>query len=239
MLTPPQLWLAPHVRACHSDGQVILLDLRRNKYLGVGGAQLPALAAAIEGWPKCPPLRELSAPSANFEALLAPLLRQGLLTTYQASSRPDPSIQEATASLNGEDAIDRVVTHPGRVLRFLRSAAGASLSLRFRSMLRIVQSETDRRVHLEQRAQPVSLDAMRDAVGAYQKLRPLIFTAQDRCLHDSLALLRFLASEGIVATWVVGVRTGPFGAHAWVQSAEIVLSDQHEHVRRFQPILTA
>lgn len=70
------------------------------------------------------------------------------------------------------------------------------------------------------------------------KLRPLLFTAHDRCLHDSLALVNFLASESVSATWVIGVRTDPFAAHAWVQTGDLVLNDQHEHVRRFRPIVT-
>jgi len=82
-----------------------------------------------------------------------------------------------------------------------------------------------------------SLDAMKACASAFERLRPLVFTAQEKCLYDSLALMAFLASEGLFPRWIIGVKTGPFGAHAWVQSGHTVLSDQHEYVRRFQPIL--
>lgn len=74
-------------------------------------------------------------------------------------------------------------------------------------------------------------------MAAYEKLRPLAYTARERCLYDSLALLNFLAGEGLFPTWVIGVRTRPFGAHSWLQSGPVVLNDLHDHVRRFRPIL--
>ncbi|MCU7375150.1 lasso peptide biosynthesis B2 protein [Paucibacter sp. O1-1] len=81
-----------------------------------------------------------------------------------------------------------------------------------------------------------SLEAMTPAVAAYERLRPLLFTARAQCLLDSLALIGFLARSGFAAHWVVGVRTGPFAAHSWVQNGNTVLNDQHEYVRQFRPI---
>jgi hypothetical protein len=80
---------------------------------------------------------------------------------------------------------------------------------------------------------------LRDAVAAYLRLRPLMLTAHDRCLHDSLTLLAFLGAEGWRPNWVIGVTTQPFRAHAWVQAGDLVLSDLHENVRRYTPILVA
>lgn len=76
-----------------------------------------------------------------------------------------------------------------------------------------------------------------DTVAAFHALRPLLFTARDRCLNDSLALVAFLAREGIASRWVIGVRVQPFGAHAWVQVDGLVLNDLHENVRHYEPIL--
>ena len=44
--------------------------------------------------------------------------------------------------------------------------------------------------------------AMSAAIEAYAKLRPLVFTARDKCLYDSLALVAFLGTEGLSASWV-------------------------------------
>ena len=232
-----QLRLATHVRACHCDGQVVLLDLRRNKYLGVGGPHLQALANAVEGWPRWPELETASADPVDIDSLTVQLLAQGLLTTQPAPRPISATHEEATCSLNADDASPRTALDGHRIYRFLASAASASLRLRFRSLHAIAIDVAARRAQRVQHAGPASPEALVDAVGVYQTLRPLIFTAHDRCLHDSLALAHFLAGEGLFAQWIIGVRTRPFGAHAWLQRGAVVLSDQHEYVRQFQPIL--
>lgn len=68
-------------------------------------------------------------------------------------------------------------------------------------------------------------------------MRPLVITSHDKCLHDSLTLVHFLASEHFYPQWVIGVRTRPFAAHSWVQAGPLVLNDVHEYVRGFTPIL--
>ncbi|WP_431261872.1 lasso peptide biosynthesis B2 protein [Roseateles chitinivorans] len=84
---------------------------------------------------------------------------------------------------------------------------------------------------------PAVHESVRLAALAFERLRPLAFSARDRCLHDSLSLVFFLFAEGLSARWVIGVKTNPFGAHSWVQSGRTVLNDQHEFVRAFRPIL--
>ena len=66
----------------------------------------------------------------------------------------------------------------------------------------------------------------------------VLFGAQDACLFDSLALMRFLSYYVIFPTCVIGVQTGPFGAHCWVQHDAVVFNDAPEYVRRYTPILT-
>lgn len=231
------LSLASHVRGCHSDGQVILLDLRHNKYLGVGGKHLPALAHAIEGWPGCPSAEHVPVTPADLDALTRPLLSKGLLTDQPFKRLSGGFVEEAISSLDAQDAMHSASIGPRRLYRFLRSAAAAAMSLRYRSLGSIADAVASRRARLEKDSQPPSADALRNAVAAYEKLRPLVFTARDKCLYDSLALVNFLAYEGIFARWVIGVQTRPFGAHSWAQSGGIVLNDQHDHVRRFCPIL--
>ena len=64
------LHIAAHVRACAHDGQVVLLDLQRSRYLGVGGPLAATLAPVVSGWPghdNCPHVGTAS--QANTEAL--------------------------------------------------------------------------------------------------------------------------------------------------------------------------
>ena len=69
-------------------------------------------------------------------------------------------------------------------------------------------------------------------------LRALCYTAQRRCLFDSLVLSVYLTREKIPCTFVIGVATKPFLAHSWVQIGESVLNDTAERVQDFKPILS-
>ncbi len=234
-----ELRLAPHVHACQSDGQVILLDLRRDKYVGVGGAHVSALAGAVEGWPKGALVENESVVQEDIARLARRLLRQGLLIDKPAECTrlPDASVSEVVTSLGAEDAAPDARVSPRRLFRFLRSAATAAAALRCLSLWSVVHSAAKRRARCGTATECLPLDAVLEAVAAYEKLRPLVFTSRDQCLFDSLALINFLAYEGLFPRWVIGVKTRPFGAHSWVQSGDVVLNDLHERVRKFRPIL--
>ena len=231
-----RLRLAPHVRACSSDGQVILLDLRNNQYLGVGGTESNALADQIEGWPVSPESAGECATSVTLAALTQRLVSRGLLTHASSERLPDLRLVEASASLDVALADSGITAR--RLGRFLQSAATAALWLRCRSLHSIATAVAARRERQRIPAPDArSLEAMTSGTAAYERLRPFVFSAQHECLHDSLALVGFLATEGVFPRWVIGVRTRPFGAHSWVQSGGTVLNDLHENVRRFRPIL--
>jgi hypothetical protein len=69
-------------------------------------------------------------------------------------------------------------------------------------------------------------------------LRTWCYTAQRRCLFDSLVLSIYLTRGMVPCTFVIGVANKPFLAHAWVQIGESVLNDTAEHVHNFKPILS-
>lgn len=233
----PRLALAPHVRACASDGQVILLDLRNSRYLGVGGPQC-ALAGRVQGWPRSQRPMPDYATAAVANQLAASLLARGLLTDTPSKQSPQATVEEATASLDSDHAAANTEIGAQRLARFLRSAAVTSLWMRCRSLQAITGAVQARRDRLQVSVSASSsLAAARAGTAAYERLRPFVLTAHENCLHDSLTLIGFLASEGVFPRWVIGVKTRPFAAHSWVQMGETVLNDQHETVRQFRPIL--
>ena len=83
----------------------------------------------------------------------------------------------------------------------------------------------------------LEIDTVRPLVAAFIYLRPLLYTAHNACLLDSLTLTRFLAAYGVFPDWVFGVKTDPFCAHCWVQQGEYVFNDSPDHVGEFAPIL--
>ena len=238
----PSYRLADHVRACLLDEQVILLDLRRNRYLGVGGGRrLATLSQVIKDWPIAP-ADTSCADEAEVASFIAPLANQGMLASSLAPGPSRPFLSEPLQTL----AQERAVAHDSFEWRQLMSlwlcAAVASRWIRYLTLADIVGRVSHAKRQVPSDAQPAddalsTDDALRAAVAAYMRVRPFAFTAYDRCLHDSLTLTRYLAGRHLFPQWVIGVKTNPFGAHSWVQSGHVVLNDLHENVRRFRPIL--
>lgn len=231
-----RLSIASHVRACACGRSVILLDLRRNRYLGVSDTVSHALAGHIDGWP---PSHEPACADAWRDArssVATSLFSQGLLTAERSERTPAITLQDATASIDIDTPLASSSVGARRLLQFTGSIAIAAWWLRCRSLEVAANSITARRAQLLS-PQSESLALMRPGVVAYEVLRPFAFTAREKCLLDSLALVTFLAQDGLLPRWVIGVKTSPFGAHSWVQSGTTVLNDQHEYVRQFRPIL--
>jgi len=57
------------------------------------------------------------------------------------------------------------------------------------------------------------------------------------CLLDSVAMVKFLARQGLYAHVVFGIASDPFSAHCWVQAEGLVLNDTIGNVKLHTPIL--
>src|SRR5262249_22414647 len=112
----------------------------------------------------------------------------------------------------------------------------ATLQLKLCPLARIV-ARVARRKEARFRGSPFDLSGARSLVHTFRALRPWVYTTLDRCLLDSLVLIEFLALHDQFPTWVIGVRTGPFAAHSWVQYDRYVLNGAPTFVRAFTPIL--
>jgi hypothetical protein len=120
------------------------------------------------------------------------------------------------------------------IVRFLLASAITAVALRALPIRRVIAGVAKRKAAGKS---GVDVQVARRATEAFVRLRPLLFGAQDACLYDSLALARFLSYYGQYPNCVIGVQTGPFGAHCWVQDGSYVFNDAPENVRRFTPIL--
>jgi len=90
-------FLAPHVYSCVTDDHVVLLDLERDKYVGVAREQVSALAGSVKGWPlsgSVPPELHPRAgrPIVVRSRVFAKMLAAGMLTT-------DPTIGKEASQL--------------------------------------------------------------------------------------------------------------------------------------------
>lgn len=58
----------------------------------------------------------------------------------------------------------------------------------------------------------------------------------ETCLPTALAARRLLASRGVEARLVLGVRKYPFGAHAWIRSGDVTIDYPADHHKMFAAI---
>jgi hypothetical protein len=236
--TPQQIYrLADHVRACHVDGQVVLLDLRRDRYIGVGGALLPALASRVADWPLCKSKNGHQTRSTEVDAWVANMLQQGMLTSGLPTAAVRPSITEPQHSLASFDEPTRQGMKWRRVARLAYSSITVGHWLKRFNLADIAIRVERFRSTAASESAGASDGKLRAAASWYLHTRPLVMSSHDECLRDSLTMLRFLCAEGLYPRWVIGVRTRPFGAHSWVQAGSLVLNDVHENVRSYTPIL--
>ena len=225
---------------------MVLLDLQQDKYVGVGREQMASLAARVKGWPRVSPLSaeesantDVPTPNARAEAVVNKMLAAGMLTTDASIGKEAKPVEvpRPETTLIEEDLESRPEITFGHVVRFLWASVLTTLALRCRSIEAIIADVEARNAKARSLGETLSFDDARRAVAAFIRLRPLLFGAQDACLYDSLALLRYLSYYRVFPTCVIGVTTGPFGAHCWVQHEAVVFNDAPEYVRRFTPIL--
>ena len=237
-------FLAPHVYPCVTDDHVVLLDLERDKYIGVAREQMDALAENVKGWPRVGGIptdaeADERSPNNRPDGVVARMLAAGMLTTDPDVGKEAQPLRmpPALAALVEPDLDWRPAVAFFDVVRFLTAAMITAVALRLLPIRSVVMGTARRKAAATASAQPFDIDLARKATEVFIYLRPLLFSSQDACLFDSLALARFLSYYRQFPSCVIGVQTGPFGAHCWVQEGDVVFNDAPEYVRRFTPIL--
>lgn len=235
MVTPMPYFLAKHAFVCAIGPDVIVLDLKQDKYLAFQRTFWEPIVRNIGGWPVA------DAPDPHFQATpdedaLAQLIDSGLLTADSAHGKDatPAAIDLPSLSLMEDFRIQPPTIRAGHVLNFLRALCIALLRLRFQRIETLVES-----IRAKRRTQPspADMETLRDLTEIFRRLRPLLFTSRDHCLFESLTLLHFLGRYRIHPTWVFGVQTAPFAAHCWLQSGTIACNDPLDHIRRYTPIM--
>jgi hypothetical protein len=232
--------ISAHAHACRTREHIVILDLKHNKYLALDGTQGDKLVPFIEGWPRPP--EALSHPSYSpnsVESLLHNLRSNSLITEM---AEPGEHLRESvTARVTGSLVSEYV--YPPRRLRatqatcFILSTTLAATRLRWRGLEHVVLAlQARKRSHSSNRG-AFRFEAAREVIEEFDRLQPLMFSAKEGCLLHSLALIELLARKDLFPTLVIGVRTRPFGAHAWIQEGGTVLNDLAERVRKFTAIL--
>jgi hypothetical protein len=213
----PHYRLPDHLGICEVDGRVLILDLRRDRYLALDARSADTMRRWRDG--RVPP---------DGDPGISRLLDCGMLL-LTAVPQQDPW---RTCPVPGRSLLDVAAPASQSPFRDLTDAA-ASL-WRARAWLR--------RCGLEQavrECRPSQPDGTGDPVphvASFRAARRLLPLAPN-CLTDSLALATFLAGRRVASALVFGVKLDPFAAHCWLQQDDVILNDAADRVTTFTPIM--
>jgi hypothetical protein len=231
-------WAPHHIRVAVTPTGVVLLDLKRNRYLGLGVKNAQELAALAANWP------QVSVEAQPFEALarenavahLAAFIQAGLLSC----DPPEVAFNSSTVDLTGQltsiglqhQAETTIRLH--HIIDFARACLWAKSALRSRTLYSIA---CELNAIKTKASSTVDLQRTVELVCIFRRLRPYAFESEDRCLFHALALLHFLYRYRSYPTWVIGVCARPWAAHSWLQLNNCILDSSPEDVCSFTPIL--
>lgn len=230
--------LPPHIYVCQAQDHPVLMDLRRNSYIGISNRDGAILSSLVEGWPRPPLLQLTPCDESTLPSAANDLLASGILTENCHESRDATpiAVPEPAESLLDGYSDEALCWHGSArdILRFSRSLLSGARAVRFGMLEAFAARVRHRKACLNS---PTAAMA-RSFLSTFLLCRPFFYTARDACLLDSLILVDFLSRSGVSATCVIGVKTGPFGAHAWVQLGRYVLNDTPGFVRHYVPIFS-
>lgn len=209
--------LAPGVGYCETGGELVFLDLARDRYFAMRGDDRAAFDRLRSG-------------AFNDSDAMTGLVKTGLLVRSDGSRGLDPasvtvpardlSAADDSFSLTGGVSAALALAWARRAMRPARIAA--TISELSKAKCRVGgEAAEEKATHL----------AARYAASRW------IVPISPRCLVDALALDRILLRRGLAATLVFGVRTSPFAAHSWLQIPETILTGTAAEARNFTPIL--
>jgi hypothetical protein len=223
---------------------VVLLDLKRNRYLGLGYSDALVLSKHARGFPSLDQPAEFEvvppADHADHAAILEAFLRRGIVTMGRPRAG---NIVSSIVSLHGSlvsigDEITAQAVNPGRhVPAFIFSLLSSSACLRCMPLRLIVQHVYRRHSAALAKGYTFSVSRASALVEAFRLIRPYFFFAKENCLLHALTLVNFLARYGEFPLWVFGVSSDPWTAHSWVQQDHYLLDCNPESVCGLEPIL--
>jgi hypothetical protein len=222
---------------------VVFLDLKEDKYLSMEAAKvrsvlpLPMLAAKANDLSRSGETESLGGNSGQRSAQA--LLKRGLLTIDPAVGKEVEiaRVDEPDADLIGIALPVQPKIRPIDVVRFVTATISAWKDIRFGSLQAIVSKVSGRRCEDRDGDDQLDLGRAKSCVAIFERMRPYMFSARDKCLFESFVLANFLAMYGLYPQWVFGVRTDPFAAHCWLQHRRVVFNDYAEHAGEFTPIM--
>lgn len=235
-----EFWMPPHTRVCVTATGAVVLDLKRNRYFGLGYREARSLSTLAANWSAVSMSsgRALEPMEPDDAARLADALVKAGFLTAVAPTESGPAIAaiDSTSALTsvGYELAAAPPLHLHHIVAFLRACIWAKRAVDSRLLYSIALEVAESKAGI---THAIDLQHVVELVSVFRRLRPYAFAAKDRCLFHALALLKFLAHYNIFPTWVVAVRPTPWAAHSWLQLGNHVLDCNPEEISGYTPIL--
>jgi transglutaminase superfamily protein len=226
------------VYACRTEDGSVLMDLRTGRYFGLDLPSTVALAPRITGWASDSDANGDPLGANESDKLIDALMNGPALLTDSprlGKAAAFPVLRQTSCIPFRGNIVPRPFICAKHVSAFCRAYLRAVFDIKCRPL-----SATVRRIQARNSKYALATpdqERITELVRVFRFLRPLFYTAKDRCLLDSLALMEFLARFDAFPTWVIAVRTRPFAAHSWVLSDTLLLNERLETAEEFVPIL--
>jgi len=235
-----QYALADHVFVCLNGEHLVLLDLKEDRYWALEAAQTAGLGSLVPGWPvtAADGTAGVAGPSPEATEAVDVLKGRGLLTEGIPPGKDATPVTSVTPTKELIcDTETSAGPRRGSWMAFFVASTFAKFALRVWPFERVIQRVRRRKQLMASKAGRFDIERARKLVEAFARYRVFLFSSKNECLHDSLALIEFLARYGIYPDWVFGVQTRPFAAHCWVQQQDVVFNDTVEHVSGYTTIM--
>lgn len=238
-----QYFIGDLVFASATRHGVVFLDLKRNRYLGLGCPDALALSECVDGFPInrhwAGSVPRTPAGNSSQAGLFESLVKNGILT----ATPPLRDVISAEVALRGDlvsigdEIIEKATVRPRDIAFFLVTLLLSAASLRCRPLRSVVRRVYRRRSAAVASGYTFNLERASTLVVKFRSIRPYFFIARNNCLLHALTLVNYLAAHGEFPVWVFGVTTDPWAAHSWVQQEHFLLDCNPESVCSLEPIL--
>jgi Transglutaminase-like superfamily len=238
----PMYLLQPYVYVCFAREAAIALNLQSDEYVGFDSAQVHALAKVVPGLARLAGIQceEFDFDDVEAVALADALVHRGVLTRDRRLGKRAAPVNVPPLEPHASRPLPTARPLSWRILRSCVTACGtAAVNLRIRGLAGCVRRIVNLKAR-ENAARAITKSSQQDMwqlTRDFAVAKTFLYTAKDKCLFDSVALIEFLAKHEVYPTFVIGVRPNPFAAHCWVQYGVHALNGEPGLMRRYTPIL--
>lgn len=234
-------FLPQHVHTCISNGCIVFLDIKNDRYFSYPHPISRILLPLSEE--RCLNISEFTVDFGKIgitkEHLLQELENAGLITQDVSFSQPKSLRFRHDPTSDCSDAyLTTFYSVPSRYIwNFIKAFFLSLVSIKLLSLHWTINSISNQYVFINKNQQSLSNEDLQIIMQIFRQIRVFFYTSKDHCYFDCAVLMRFLRYCGINASWVFGVQADPFEAHCWVQVNDVVMSDWLVRTTPFTPIL--